>query len=194
MYPLQNPLHGQYKGKTFLNPVDNLHHDPQKLHGKQAHQSTQIQPRNGDNSLHVLVFFQDLLHANRVNKDASLLVHALPPASLGQRSQLAATQSTTTSRSSSMVSLHSKHSQVRTGTDQPTLSSPVFPRDTYSWILRGEKQRIRRLTFLSFYDNVPITKIPLSQFLQVCFNIEKSQSLFVFIQRSRQNCNDLTVM
>lgn len=40
-------------------------------------------------------------------------------------------------------------------------------------------------------------KIPLSQvfvFLQVFFNIVKSLSLFVSIQGSQQNCNDLTVM
>lgn len=62
--------------KDILKPVDSLHHDPQKLYGKQAHQSTQIWPRNGDNSLHGLVFSQDLLHAGRVTQEASL--HSLP--------------------------------------------------------------------------------------------------------------------
>lgn len=64
--------------KDILNPVDSLHYDPQKLYEKQVQQSTQIWPRNGGKSFHMLVSFQHLLLASRVNKEASLSWHSLP--------------------------------------------------------------------------------------------------------------------
>lgn len=64
--------------KDILNPVDSLHYDPQKLYEKQVQQSTQIWPRNGGKSFHMLVSFQHLSLASRVNKEASLSWHSLP--------------------------------------------------------------------------------------------------------------------
>lgn len=90
--------------KDILNPVDSLHYDPQKLYEKQVQQSTQIWPRNGGKSFHMLVSFQHLLLASRVNKEASLSWHSLPRQSVTfQRAAC----------SSSTVSLHWKHSQNR---------------------------------------------------------------------------------
>lgn len=116
--------------KDILNPLDSLHHDPQKLYEKRVHQSTQIWPRNGARvsvaglSPRSLTCWQD--------EQGSLAVIALTP----QESvtfPLAALQSTSTSSSrsscsqpqsrscSSTVSLHSKHSHEQEQTSKHCL-------------------------------------------------------------------------
>lgn len=125
--------------KDILNHLDSLHHDPQKLYEKRVHQSTQIWPRNGGKSSRVLVSLHDLLRASRVNKDASLSLHsrhrslshfrwllcspAAPAAAAAAAAQWASIQSILTNRNR-----------------LATPSSPGFPHDTYSRILRRKEK------------------------------------------------------
>lgn len=130
--------------KDILNPLDSLHHDPQKLYEKRVHQSTQIWPRNGGKSSRVLVSLHDLLRASRVNK-GSLAVIALTPQE-PVTFPLAALQSSSTGSSRSQpqpaaaAQWASIQSILTNRNRLATPSSPGFPHDTYSRILRRKEK------------------------------------------------------
>lgn len=83
--PSLDSLTWSIQWKDILNPVDSLHHDPQKLFEKQAHKSTQIWPRNGSKSLFTCAsLFPRSLVCWRGAQDARLSLHSVPQESLGQ--------------------------------------------------------------------------------------------------------------
>lgn len=167
--------------KDILNPLDSLHHDPQKLYEKRVHQSTQIWPRNGGKSSRVLVSLHDLLRASRVNK-GSLAVIALTPQE-PVTFPLAALQSSSTGSSRSRrstVSLHSKHSH-----EQEQTSNTVFSRVSTWHTLSDFKEERKESGGSHFYHPTtmfqPWMKIPLSQ-------------LFFLFSGLLERCNELVII
>lgn len=183
--------------KDILNPLDRLHHDPQKLYEKRVHQSTQIWPRNGGKSFRVLVSLHDLLRASRMNKEALLLLHSRHR-SLSHFRWLLCSPPAPAAASRSLAAAAAQWASIQsilTNRNGNRLANTVFSRVSTWHILSDFKEERKESGGSHFYHPMtmfqPWMKIPLSQLLFlfsgllehcnklviICFHSRKSAKL-----------------